>query len=85
VRRLAVPADIQRGDAVSEDRPSGPRDALWVRTITTDGRKLALDARLLSASAEDHPGSKINALAVGIGRDGYHFFGPVGASSPVAA
>jgi N12 class adenine-specific DNA methylase len=31
--------------------------------ITTDGRKLALDARLLSASAEDHPGSKINALA----------------------
>jgi N12 class adenine-specific DNA methylase len=31
--------------------------------ITTDGRKLALDARLLSASAEDHPESKINALA----------------------
>jgi hypothetical protein len=31
--------------------------------ITTDGRKLALDARLLSAGAEDHPGSKINALA----------------------
>ena len=31
--------------------------------ITTDGRKLALDARLLSATAEDHPGSKINALA----------------------
>src|SRR6201993_3262697 len=26
--------------------------------ITTDGRKLALDARLLSAAAEDHPGSK---------------------------
>jgi hypothetical protein len=33
VRRLAVPADIQRGDAVSEDRPSGPRDALSVRTL----------------------------------------------------
>jgi N12 class adenine-specific DNA methylase/predicted RNA methylase len=31
--------------------------------ITTDGRKLALDARLLSDAAEDHPGSKINALA----------------------
>ena len=31
--------------------------------ITTDGRKLALDARLLSATAEDFPGSKINALA----------------------
>jgi N12 class adenine-specific DNA methylase/predicted RNA methylase len=31
--------------------------------ITTDGRKLALDARLLSPAAEDFPGSKINALA----------------------
>src|SRR5581483_2184582 len=31
--------------------------------ITTDGRKLALDARMLSATAPDHPGSKINALA----------------------
>ena len=31
--------------------------------ITTDGRKLALDARLLSAKADDHPDSKINALA----------------------
>ena len=30
--------------------------------ITTDGRKLALDPRLLSATAEDFPGSKINAL-----------------------
>jgi N12 class adenine-specific DNA methylase len=30
--------------------------------ITTDGRKLALDARMLSASAPDHSGSKINAL-----------------------
>ena len=30
--------------------------------ITTDGRKLALDARMLSATARDHPGSKINAL-----------------------
>ena len=31
--------------------------------ITTDGRKLALDARLLSAAAEDFPDSKVNALA----------------------
>jgi len=30
--------------------------------ITTDGRKLALDARMLSEKAEDHPDSKINAL-----------------------
>jgi N12 class adenine-specific DNA methylase/predicted RNA methylase len=31
--------------------------------ITTDGRKLALDARLLSGAAEDFAESKINALA----------------------
>jgi hypothetical protein len=30
--------------------------------ITTDGRKLALDARLLTAAAIDHPGSKVNRL-----------------------
>jgi N12 class adenine-specific DNA methylase len=36
--------------------------------ITTDGRKLALDARLLSAAAEDFPGSKVNALAGNVGR-----------------
>ncbi len=30
--------------------------------ITTDGRKLALDARMLSEKAEDYPDSKINAL-----------------------
>ncbi len=30
--------------------------------ITTDGRKLALDARMLSPTAGDHPGSKVNAL-----------------------
>jgi hypothetical protein len=30
--------------------------------ITTDGRKLALDARMLSATAADCPDSKINAL-----------------------
>jgi hypothetical protein len=31
-------------------------------SITTDGRKLALDARLLSAAAPDFPASKVNAL-----------------------
>src|SRR5436309_8133990 len=30
--------------------------------ITTDGRKLAIDARMLSAAASDFPGSKVNAL-----------------------
>ncbi|MFO0849838.1 MAG: DEAD/DEAH box helicase family protein [Gemmataceae bacterium] len=30
--------------------------------ITTDGRKLALDARLLAPAAGDEPGSKLNAL-----------------------
>src|SRR5262249_10854318 len=36
--------------------------------ITTDGRKLALDARMLSATAADHPDSKINALADNVTR-----------------
>jgi N12 class adenine-specific DNA methylase len=36
--------------------------------ITTDGRKLALDARLLSAGAEDFPGSKVNALTGNVAR-----------------
>jgi N12 class adenine-specific DNA methylase/SAM-dependent methyltransferase len=30
--------------------------------ITTDGRKLALDARMLTPGAKDFPGSKVNAL-----------------------
>ncbi|MCK6484520.1 MAG: DEAD/DEAH box helicase family protein [Phycisphaerae bacterium] len=34
--------------------------------ITTDGRKLALDARMLSAAAPDFPGSKINRLVENI-------------------
>jgi hypothetical protein len=36
--------------------------------ITTDGRKLALDARMLSASAPDVPEAKINALAANVER-----------------
>ncbi|HLB76436.1 MAG TPA: hypothetical protein VJO72_05330, partial [Candidatus Dormibacteraeota bacterium] len=34
--------------------------------ITTDGRKLALDARLLSPTATDFPDSKINALVANV-------------------
>src|SRR5438876_3569869 len=34
--------------------------------ITTDGRKLALDARMLSAAAPDFPGSKVNALVANV-------------------
>jgi len=34
--------------------------------ITTDGRKLALEARLLSATAPDFPDSKINALVANV-------------------
>jgi N12 class adenine-specific DNA methylase len=36
--------------------------------ITTDGRKLALDARMLSATAEDNPHSKIAALVENVER-----------------
>src|SRR5205823_3218335 len=34
--------------------------------ITTDGRKLAIDARMLSPSAPDFPGSKVNAMVENI-------------------
>lgn len=36
--------------------------------ITTDGRKLALDARLVDAGARDFPESKVNALADNVAR-----------------
>ncbi len=36
--------------------------------ITTDGRKLALDARMLSPTAPDFPGSKVNALVDTVAR-----------------
>ena len=52
------PRGALRGDPLRE---GGPREDNAL-AITTDGRKLALDARLLSATAEDFPGSKINAL-----------------------
>jgi N12 class adenine-specific DNA methylase len=34
--------------------------------ITTDGRKLALDARMLAGAAPDFPGSKVNALVANV-------------------
>ncbi len=37
--------------------------------VTTDGRKLALDARMLSSTASDFPGSKVNALVENVVRD----------------
>ena len=36
--------------------------------ISTDGRKLALDARMLSATAKDHPESKVNAQVENVRR-----------------
>ncbi len=36
--------------------------------ITTDGRKLALDGRMLSADAHDFPASKVNALVENVAR-----------------
>ena len=36
--------------------------------VTTDGRKLAIDARMLSATAPDYAGSKVNALVENVAR-----------------
>ena len=55
-RRASSPATRRSAPGKVEPRED---NAL---AITTDGRKLALDARLLSPTAEDFPGSKINAL-----------------------
>ncbi len=57
----ALQAEVeQRGDRLrNEDVDPGEDN---VMAINTDCRKLALDARLLSATATDCPGSKINAL-----------------------
>ncbi|MBA4066545.1 MAG: helicase [Isosphaera sp.] len=51
---------IERYDRLRSERVD-PRDDNAL-AITTDGRKLALDARMLSAGAPDFPGSKVNAL-----------------------
>ncbi len=52
---------VARYDRLRRERVDSREDNALA--ITTDGRKLALDARLLSGTAIDHPGSKINALA----------------------
>ncbi|MGO9468208.1 MAG: DEAD/DEAH box helicase family protein, partial [Isosphaeraceae bacterium] len=51
---------VKRYDRIRSEKVDPREDNALA--ITTDGRKLALDARLLSASAQDHPGSKINGL-----------------------
>ena len=51
---------VARYDRLRRERVD-PRDDNAL-AITTDGRKLALDPRLLSSAAEEFPGSKINAL-----------------------
>jgi hypothetical protein len=51
---------VERYDRLRSQKVD-PRDDNAL-AITTDGRKLALDGRMLSGSAEDFPGSKVNAL-----------------------
>ena len=52
---------IERYDAIRSSKVKPWEDNALA--ITTDGRKLALDARLLSDAATDFPDAKINALA----------------------
>lgn len=51
---------VKRYERIRSQRVD-PRDDNAL-AITTDGRKLALDGRMLSASAPDSPGSKVNAM-----------------------
>jgi N12 class adenine-specific DNA methylase len=51
---------VERYDRLRSERVDPREDNALA--ITTDGRKLALDARLLSPDAPDFPGSKVNAL-----------------------
>lgn len=55
---------VERYERIRSERVDPREDNAL--NITTDGRKLALDARLLSAEAEDHPHSKVNALVENI-------------------
>ena len=52
---------VDRYDRLRRERVDPREDNALA--ITTDGRKLALDARMLSASADDFSSSKVNALA----------------------
>jgi N12 class adenine-specific DNA methylase len=56
---------IKRYDRIRSERVDPREDNALV--ITTDGRKLALDGRMLQAGP-DHPGSKINALVRNVAR-----------------
>src|ERR1700693_5549937 len=51
---------VQRYDRLRSEKVS-PRETNAL-SITTDGRKLATDARIHSAKAPDFPESKVNAL-----------------------
>jgi N12 class adenine-specific DNA methylase len=57
---------VKRYDRIRSEKVDPREDNALA--ITTDGRKLALDARLLSGTASDHPGSKINALVENVTR-----------------
>src|SRR5437764_3240224 len=56
---------IARYERVRKEKVD-PREAN-ARNITTDGRKLATDARMLSATAPDFPESKVNRLVENVG------------------
>jgi hypothetical protein len=51
---------VRRYDRIRSEKVDPREDNALA--ITTDGRKLALDARMLSPTAPDFPGSKVNAL-----------------------
>ncbi|TWT51733.1 hypothetical protein KOR42_34200 [Thalassoglobus neptunius] len=57
---------VERYDRIRSTRIDPREDNALA--ITTDGRKLALDARLLSPEAADHPESKVNAIVANIFR-----------------
>ena len=57
---------VERYERIRSERVDPREDNALA--ITTDGRKLALDARLLSAETTDHPESKVNALVDNVAR-----------------
>ncbi|QVL34950.1 DEAD/DEAH box helicase family protein [Telmatocola sphagniphila] len=57
---------VQRYEQIRSQKVDPRKDNALA--ITTDGRKLALDARMLDAQAEDDPGSKVNALVENVVR-----------------
>src|SRR5262249_58508793 len=51
---VSAPADIQGGDAVADERPSGVSDALSVRTYVRLGSSARADPVGSTAAAEEH-------------------------------